>query len=86
MLRILSLLLFASAAGAADLTVGFADADVTPPIDGKTPVYIAGFGNNRKATKVHDPLMARAVVLSDGKQKIALVCADVVGLFYDFVK
>lgn len=86
MLRILSLLLLASAAGAADLTVGFADADVTPPIDGKTPVYIAGFGNNRKATKVHDPLMARAVVLSDGKQKIALVCADVVGLFNDFVR
>ena len=25
--------------------------------------------------------MARAVVLSDGKQKIALVCVDVVGLF-----
>ena len=25
--------------------------------------------------------MARAIVLSDGKQKIALVCVDVVGLF-----
>ena len=57
----------------ADLSVGFAEADVTPKLDAKKPVYIAGFGHNRKATKVHDPIMARAVVLSDGKQKIALV-------------
>jgi hypothetical protein len=42
---------------------------------------MAGFGHDRKATKVHDPIMARAVVLSDGKQKIALVSVDVVGLF-----
>src|SRR5262249_24815098 len=55
--------------------------DVTPKLDAKKPVFIAGFGHNRKATKVHDPIMARAVVLSDGKQKIALVAVDVVGLF-----
>jgi hypothetical protein len=66
---------------AGDLSVGFAETDVTPKIDPDKPVYIAGFGHNRKATKVHDPIMARAVVLSDGKQKIALVCVDVVGLF-----
>lgn len=85
MIRVLSLLLFAGVASAGDLTVGFADVDVTPPLNGKSPVYIAGFGNNRKATKTHDPIMARAVVLSDGKQKIAMVCADVVGLFSNFV-
>ncbi len=85
MLRVLSLLLFAPAASA-QLTAGFADVDVTPALDGKTPVHIAGFGTGRRATKVHDPLMARAVVLSDGKQKIALVCADVVGLFNDFAQ
>src|SRR5262249_2802477 len=44
--------------------------------------YIAGFGNNRKAVKIHDSLMARTVVLKAGKQKIALVSIDVVGFGY----
>lgn len=67
------------------LTVGFAEVDVTPEV-GKTPVYLAGFGQNRKATKVHDPLKARAVVLNDGKQSIAIVSVDVVGLFLTSVE
>ena len=49
----------------AEFTVGFGEVDVTPEL-GKKPVYLAGFGQNRKATKVHDPIMARAVVLADG--------------------
>jgi hypothetical protein len=67
---------------AQDLSVGFGEVDVTPALDPAKPVFIAGFGHNRKATKVHDPIMARAVVLSDGKTKIALVSVDVVGLFH----
>src|SRR5262249_47435849 len=62
------------------LEVGFGEADITPKVGGKA-VYIAGFGNNRKAVGVHDPLLARAVVLKHGGQKIALVSLDVVGLF-----
>lgn len=86
MLRLSLLLLSAAPAIAApQLSVGFADADVTPTL-GKTPVYMAGFGHNRKATKVHDPIMARAVVLSDGTKKIAFVSVDVVGLFNPFVE
>jgi Neutral/alkaline non-lysosomal ceramidase, N-terminal len=81
MRALLSLLLLASLARA-DLSVGFAEVDVTPTLNPKKPVFIAGFGHNRKATKVHDPIMARAVVLSDGKQKVALVSVDVVGLFH----
>lgn len=81
MRTLLLLLCFAAVAQADDLSVGFAEVDVTPNLDGKKPVYLAGFAHGRKATKVHDPIMARAIVLSDGKQKIALVCADVVGLF-----
>jgi hypothetical protein len=77
----LALLLCVGVARADGLSVGFAEVDVTPKLDPKTPVYIAGFGHDRKATKVHDPIMARAVVLSDGKQKVALVSVDVVGLF-----
>src|SRR6185437_9731933 len=45
-------------------------------------VYLAGFGHNRKATGVHDPLKARAVVLKHGKDKIALVAVDLVGFFH----
>jgi hypothetical protein len=64
------------------LRAGFGEVDVTPSLEGK-PVYLAGFGKNRKATKVHDPIMARAVVFEAGKTKIALVSVDVVGLFHE---
>ena len=47
---------------------------------------MAGFGKNRKATAVHDPLMARAVVCAHGKIKIALVSVDLVGLFHPLVE
>ncbi|MSQ95826.1 MAG: hypothetical protein EXR98_14890 [Gemmataceae bacterium] len=62
------------------LLVGFGETNVTPD-PAKKPVWLAGFGQNRKATKVHDPLMARAVVLAHDKKKIAIVSVDVVGLF-----
>src|SRR5438309_11080972 len=78
----LIVVLLAPAAGAAELRVGFGETNITPALDGKKPVYIAGFGHNRKATAVADPLMARAVVISDGKTKIALACIDVVGFFH----
>jgi hypothetical protein len=81
MRTLITLLCLAAVASADDLAVGFAEVDVTPKLDPDKPVYIAGFGHNRKATKVHDPIYVRAIVLSDGKKKIALACADVVGLF-----
>jgi hypothetical protein len=64
--------------------IGFADADVTPAL-GRKPVYIAGFGFNRVATGVHDPLMARAVVIEYDHQSIGFLSVDVVGLFRDQV-
>jgi hypothetical protein len=79
------LFLFILPASARELSVGFADVDVTPEI-GKKPVYMAGFGQNRKATKVHDTINARAVVLSDGDTKIAMVSVDVVGIFLPTVE
>lgn len=67
----------------ADLHVGFGESDLTPAVGPKhKPVFMAGFGHNRKATGVHDPLMARAVVLQAGDRKIALVSVDLVGLFH----
>ncbi len=69
----------------ADLSVGFAEVDLTPALGAK-PVFMAGFGTNRVATKVHDPIMGRAVVLADGAKKIALVSVDLVGLFHGNVE
>jgi hypothetical protein len=65
---------------AAAQQVGFGAADATPdPV--KKPVWLAGFGKNRKATRIHDPLMARAIVLAHDNKKIAIVSVDLVGLF-----
>lgn len=76
-------LLFLSLSVRADepLRVGFSSRDVTPKIAKEKPVFMAGFGQNRKATGVNDPIMVRTVVLTHGKTKIALVSVDVVGLF-----
>ncbi len=79
-----ALALLSGAGLAAPLRAGFGEADVTPKLGGR-PVFLAGFGHDRKATDVHDPLKARALVLDDGKTRIALVAVDVIGLFNPFV-
>jgi hypothetical protein len=66
------------------LKIGFAEADVTPVL-GRKPVYIAGFGFNRVATGVHDPIMARAVVIEYENRRFGFLSVDVVGLFRDQV-
>src|SRR4051794_6542069 len=59
------------------LQAGFASADATPKL-GDKPVFVAGFGHNRLATGVADPITVRAVVLKHGETKIALAAADIV--------
>lgn len=49
-------------------------------------IFIAGFGNNRAATGVHDDLWARAVVIDDGEKRVALVALDTVGWFFEDVE
>lgn len=68
------------------LRVGFGACDITPALDKGKKVYLAGFGKNRVAKGVHDPLMARVVVLADGDRKIALASVDLVGLFHPVVE
>jgi hypothetical protein len=64
------------------IEAGFGKADITPDINGNQPVWIAGYGHNRRATGVHDPLYARAIVLRDGDTKVAFVSVDLVGFMY----
>ncbi len=62
-----------------NVEVGFGKADVTPDL-ARHAVWMAGYGNNRRATGVHDTLWARAVVLREGASKLALVSVDLIGL------
>jgi len=66
---------------APQLRFGFAKRAITPAL-GPKPVYMAGFGHDRKATGVHDDLWARAVAVSDGRTKLAIVSVDLVGFFH----
>lgn len=59
-----------------DLHLGVAETDITPPVGSP----LAGYYDNRIATGVHDPIHAKAMVLSDGTETIAMVACDVVGL------
>jgi neutral ceramidase len=60
------------------LQAGVAEVCITPPIG----VELAGYGPDlgRYSTDVHDPLMAQAIVLDDGQQRIAIITLDVIGV------
>ncbi len=46
-------------------------------------IWLAGFGQGRAATGVHDPIEARAVVVSSGDTSVGIVTLDTVGWFFD---
>ncbi|MGB9594747.1 MAG: neutral/alkaline non-lysosomal ceramidase N-terminal domain-containing protein [Candidatus Poribacteria bacterium] len=58
------------------MKVGSAKVDITPPLN--IP-YLAYLPRQGKFKGVHDPLYARALVLDDGKTKIAIISADSIG-------
>jgi len=62
------------------LYAGAASVEITPDIKGPGPVYIAGFGRNRIAEGVRDPLWARALVMSKDREYVAVVALDLVGM------
>ncbi len=66
------------------LRAGAAKAMITPDVK-SAKVYMAGFGNNRVATGVHDDLYVRCLALGVGQQTLALCAVDLIGLFYDDV-
>jgi len=58
------------------MEVGFACADITPPLGSVIP---GGF-HPRFATGVHDPLLATAAVFSEGNVKLAIVSVDALSI------
>src|SRR5437899_4743862 len=65
---------------------GAASIAITPEVrpDGP-PIWLAGFGQDRAASGVHDDLYARALVLGTGTRSVAIVALDLIGLFHDEV-
>lgn len=67
-------------AAAAELSAGAARIDVTPPLEFGCPLGGYGERMSRPAEGVHDRVFAKALVLSDGQRKFALVTIDMLGL------
>jgi hypothetical protein len=62
--------------GGAGLRIGAAEVDITPPAGHR----MAGYFDERLSTGTHDPLKAKAIVIRQGKEEIAMVFCDLVGL------
>jgi hypothetical protein len=69
---------------AAGLRAGAAKSTITPDVKA-APVYMAGFGNNRVATAVHDDLYSRCLALQASDQTLVFCSVDLIGLFYEDV-
>jgi hypothetical protein len=67
------------ATAAATLEAGIAEVDITPPLGHR----MAGYFNERLATGVRDPLHAKAIVLRQGREKVALVFCDLIDITLD---
>lgn len=83
---LLGVVLFAYslAIGSATLLAGGAKNTITPDL-AHHKVYLAGFGHNRIATAVHDPLYVRCLSLQIKNNGVVFCSADLIGLFYDDV-
>ncbi|MBP1991014.1 neutral/alkaline non-lysosomal ceramidase N-terminal domain-containing protein [Paenibacillus eucommiae] len=61
--------------------VGIGKVDITPEADG----YIAGSLYPRKTSLIKDPLFSKAMVISSGNVKVAIVSLDIISLFAEDV-
>lgn len=61
------------------MKVGYAQNVITPSLD--RPVFLAGFGNNRRAQSVHDDLFVRALAVQTDQTTLVLVSLDLIGFF-----
>lgn len=62
--------------------VGYAEADITPPLGGSMP----GYFKDRKATGILDPLKSKVLVLRKGEETTALVACDLIGMGASLVR
>jgi neutral ceramidase len=58
------------------LRVGMSEVDITPPVGHR----MAGYYDERASTGVHDRLWARAIVLEQGRERVAMVFCDLLGV------
>ncbi len=59
-------------AGSAEISAGFAQVDITPPLGGRT----TGYSNAPVTDGIHDPIYAQIVILKTAQQSIALAVCD----------
>ncbi|HRJ58394.1 MAG TPA: neutral/alkaline non-lysosomal ceramidase N-terminal domain-containing protein, partial [Anaerolineales bacterium] len=61
------------------MKIGYAQTVITPSLE--KPVYLAGFGNDRRAKTIHDDLYARALAIQTEQTTLVLVALDLIGFF-----
>ncbi|MCX7427088.1 MAG: neutral/alkaline non-lysosomal ceramidase N-terminal domain-containing protein [Planctomycetia bacterium] len=61
------------------IEAGVAVVDITPPV----PYRMSGYYMERLSTGTHDPLLAKAIVLKQGQQQVAIVFCDLIGIWLD---
>lgn len=85
----LAILLACAPALFAGFKAGAAWRKITPDLRENSPhqpVYLAGFGQGRRATAVHDDLFARCLAMSAGRDAVVICGVDAIGLFLDDVE
>ncbi len=60
--------------GKANLLAGAAELVISPPVGAPT------LGTIQRSTGVHDDLYARALVLNDGRKRVAILSLDLIGM------
>lgn len=80
LLAFVALLSLTTSLSAAELSAGAARIDITPPLEYGSPLGGYGERMSRPAEGVHDRVFAKALVVSDGQRRFALVTIDIVGL------
>src|ERR1700730_4008133 len=84
-MRLIGALLITIAPALADLRASAAKRTITPDLDKFAPVYMAGFGHNRRATSVHDDLWARCLAVGAERMPLVMCGVDSIGLFREDV-
>lgn len=72
-----------SPARSAEFRAGAAKRVITPDLERHYPIFIAGFGQNRKATAIHDDLFVRCLAVGTGGRPLVMCGVDSIGLFLD---